>query len=136
MRKPNLDIKRFGGDPLEFCKFVRQFTAKIVMNSESEDAKMHSNFHQVSLLDVHTCLFLNFGFHVYHVCHVNQCKSDQEQKSEINETYVVGLNPTVQDFQPRFKRNFFLSARNEATTKLHQQNSAMPVVIVSSSCSI
>jgi hypothetical protein len=43
-------------------------------------------------------------------------KSDQEQKSEINETYVVGLNPTVQDFQPRFKRNFFLSARNEATT--------------------
>ena len=28
-------------------------------------------------------------------------KCDQEQKSEINETYVVGLNPTVQDFQPR-----------------------------------
>jgi hypothetical protein len=43
-------------------------------------------------------------------------KSDQEQKSEINETYVVGLNPTVQDFQPRCKRNFFLSARNEAKT--------------------
>jgi hypothetical protein len=44
-------------------------------------------------------------------------------KSEINETYVAGLNPTVQDFQPRFKRNFFLSARNEAKIKLQQQNS-------------
>lgn len=41
LRKPNPDIMKFGGDPLEFRKFVRQFTAKIIANSDSEDEKMN-----------------------------------------------------------------------------------------------
>lgn len=41
LRKPNPDIKKFGGDPLEFRKFVRQFTAKIIANSDSDDENMN-----------------------------------------------------------------------------------------------
>ena len=40
LRKPAPDIKKFGGDPLEFRKFVRQFTAKITANSDTDDEKM------------------------------------------------------------------------------------------------
>ncbi|CAG2211289.1 unnamed protein product [Mytilus edulis] len=41
LRKPMPEIKRFSGDPLEFRKFVRQFTVKIVQNSDTEDEKMN-----------------------------------------------------------------------------------------------
>ena len=41
LRKPVADIKKFGGDPLQFRKFVRQFNAKVVKNCETEDEKMN-----------------------------------------------------------------------------------------------
>jgi hypothetical protein len=40
-RKPNPDKTKLGGNPLEFRKFVRQFTAKVATNSDSEDEKMN-----------------------------------------------------------------------------------------------
>ncbi|CAG2229278.1 unnamed protein product [Mytilus edulis] len=41
LRKPMPEIKKFSVDPLEFRKFVRQFTVKIVQNSDTEDEKMN-----------------------------------------------------------------------------------------------
>lgn len=40
LRKPVSDIRKFGGDPLEFRTFIRQFNARIVVNAENEDEKM------------------------------------------------------------------------------------------------
>ena len=40
LRKPVSDIKKFGGDPLEFRKFYRQFNARIIVKSENEEEKM------------------------------------------------------------------------------------------------
>ena len=40
MRKPNPEIKKFSGDPLDYRKFMRQFHAKIVANTDNNDEKM------------------------------------------------------------------------------------------------
>ena len=40
LRKPISEIKKFGGDPLEYRKFCRQFNARIVVNAETEEEKM------------------------------------------------------------------------------------------------
>ncbi|CAC5418241.1 unnamed protein product [Mytilus coruscus] len=41
LKQPMPEIKKFSGHPLEFRKFVRQFTVKIVQNSDNEDEKMN-----------------------------------------------------------------------------------------------
>ncbi|XP_071181279.1 uncharacterized protein [Mytilus edulis] len=40
LRKPTPDIKKFGGNPLEYRKFYRQFQARIVANTDNEEEKM------------------------------------------------------------------------------------------------
>ena len=40
MRKPSPDIKKFGGDPLEYNKFMRQFRSKVVTNTNNKDEMM------------------------------------------------------------------------------------------------
>jgi len=41
LRKPTPEIKKFGGNPLEFRKFLRQFETKVLQNCESDDEKMN-----------------------------------------------------------------------------------------------
>lgn len=48
------EIKKFGGDPLEYRRFVRQFQAKVVANTDDDDERMnyleqltHSDAHKV-----------------------------------------------------------------------------------------
>ncbi|CAC5385829.1 unnamed protein product [Mytilus coruscus] len=40
LQKPTPDIKKFGGNPLEYRKFYRQFQARIVANTDNDEEKM------------------------------------------------------------------------------------------------
>ncbi|XP_041347613.1 uncharacterized protein LOC121367484 [Gigantopelta aegis] len=40
LKKPTAEIKKFGGDPMEYRKFIRQFNIKVVMNSDSDDERI------------------------------------------------------------------------------------------------
>ena len=37
LKKPVSDIKKFGGDPLEYNKFLRQFKSKVITNCDDDD---------------------------------------------------------------------------------------------------
>lgn len=41
LRRPLPEIKRFGGDPLEYRRFIRQFHAKVVINTKDDDERMN-----------------------------------------------------------------------------------------------
>lgn len=41
LRRPLPEIKRFGGDPLEYRRFIRQFHAKVVLNTIDDDERMN-----------------------------------------------------------------------------------------------
>jgi hypothetical protein len=41
LNKPITDMKKFGGSPLEYRKFMRQFKAKIVNNTLDDDERLH-----------------------------------------------------------------------------------------------
>lgn len=41
VRKPISDIKKFGGDPLEYQKFMRQFNSRVVMNCDDFNEKLN-----------------------------------------------------------------------------------------------
>ena len=41
LRKPVSDIRKFGGNPLEYHKFFRQFKAVVVNNTEDDDERMN-----------------------------------------------------------------------------------------------
>ncbi|XP_062588283.1 uncharacterized protein LOC134249947 [Saccostrea cucullata] len=41
LRKPTPEIKKFGGNPLDYRKFLRQFNAKVVINCDNDDEKMN-----------------------------------------------------------------------------------------------
>ena len=40
MRKPLAEISKFGGDPLMYRKFIRQFNTRIVCNTDDDDEKL------------------------------------------------------------------------------------------------
>lgn len=41
LKKPVSEIKKFGGNPLEFRRFIRQFNSKVVMNTQDDDERMN-----------------------------------------------------------------------------------------------
>ena len=41
LRRPIPEIKKFGGNPLEFRRFLRQFHAKVVLNTRDDDERMN-----------------------------------------------------------------------------------------------
>ena len=41
LRRPLPEIKKFGGDPLEYRRFIRQFNAKVVVNTQDDDERMN-----------------------------------------------------------------------------------------------
>ncbi|KAK3101436.1 hypothetical protein FSP39_003570 [Pinctada imbricata] len=41
LRRPIPEIKKFGGNPLEFRRFLRQFHAKVVLNTHDDDERMN-----------------------------------------------------------------------------------------------
>ena len=41
MRKPISDVKKFGGDPLEYQKFMRQFNSRVVINCDDYNEKLN-----------------------------------------------------------------------------------------------
>ena len=41
LRLPIPEIKKFGGNPLEFRRFLRQFHAKVVLNTQDDDERMN-----------------------------------------------------------------------------------------------
>ncbi|XP_061175604.1 uncharacterized protein LOC133184531 [Saccostrea echinata] len=41
LRRPLPEIKKFSGDPLEFQRFMRQFHAKVVMNTSNDDERLN-----------------------------------------------------------------------------------------------
>lgn len=44
LRRPLPEIKRFGGDQLKYRRFIRQFHAKVTINTKDDDERM--NYHE------------------------------------------------------------------------------------------
>ena len=41
LRQPSAEVKKFGGNPLDYQKFLRQFHSKVELNCETSDEKMN-----------------------------------------------------------------------------------------------
>lgn len=40
LRKPQIEVSKFGGDPLLYRRFIRQFNARVVSNADDDDEKL------------------------------------------------------------------------------------------------
>nr|XP_006811748.1 PREDICTED: uncharacterized protein LOC102801727 [Saccoglossus kowalevskii] len=60
LKKPQSDIKCFGGDIMEYTKFMRQFKSRVVANTETDDERMNY-LEQYTTGEANT-IFSGFGY--------------------------------------------------------------------------